>query len=607
MPMARMLMATPETMWSTRNVMVATAWRAAAATPAAIAVSSPAAGPHWSAPQAPNQVPKIIMPSMPMLTMPERSLNTPPRVARYKGTNARRAEAMVASPNSWTRISGTVVLLPELAAGGHAPHHLVGDHDGEDDHALHDVRDLLGDVGVEPDPGRGPVQERDQQGRGHDPPARVAAEQGDGDAGEAVAADVVQLHAVVDADHVLEGDQAGDRPRQQHRLHDHGVAADAGRLGRPRVGAQHPQLEPEAGAAYGQRVQHRGHDGEHEEPGHRGRPAEVEADRVEERDHGPDLGRRLDRGRLLLGDGALLVGVLERPRQQVQQDRVGHEVHHDGRDDLVGPAVDLEQGRDRGPEDPAGHPGQDGQGQVDDGRGRQPVADVAGGQGADGVLALNPDVEQPGLEGDGHGQAGEDQRGGPAEDERDRVAVEQPVVPHGAGHLGHVAPVPLDDQDDQDADDGRDHQRDGRGEQLQAPAAQALAPGDAGRGLLGLRLRRRALLLDLHAAGSSSPPRAPVMYRPSSLMVASAPRNWATMRPSWMTPTRSARARISSRLEEISSTATPSSRASTSSCQMNWVAPMSRPRVGWAAISSLGWLSNSRPRTSFCWLPPDRA
>ena len=110
-------MATPETMWSTRKVMVAIPWMAATATPAATAVSSPATGPHWSAPQAPNQVPKIIMPSMPMLTMPERSLNTPPRVARYRGTNARMAEAMVASPNSWIRISGTFVLLPELAAG----------------------------------------------------------------------------------------------------------------------------------------------------------------------------------------------------------------------------------------------------------------------------------------------------------------------------------------------------------------------------------------------------------------------------------------------------------------------------------------------------------
>src|SRR5919112_4723580 len=340
--MARMLMATPETMWSTRKVMVAMAWRAATTTPAATAVSSPATGPHWSAPQAPNQVPKIIMPSMPMLTIPERSLNTPPRVARYRGTNARMAEAMVASPNSWTRMSGTVALLPELAAGGHAAHHLVGDHDGEDDHALHDGRDLLGDVGVEPDPGRGPVQEREQQGRGHDAKARVAPQQGDGDAGEAVAADVVELHAVVDADHVLEGDQAGDRARQQHRLHDHGVAADPGRLGRPRVGAEHPQLVAEAGAPHGQGVQCRCDDGQDEEPGHRGRPAEVEADRVEERNHGPDLGRRLDRGGLLLGDGTPLVRVLHQVREEVQQDRVGHEVHHDGRDDLVGPPVDLE-------------------------------------------------------------------------------------------------------------------------------------------------------------------------------------------------------------------------------------------------------------------------
>src|SRR5919108_1639996 len=151
MPMARMRMATPETMWSTRKVMVAIPWMAAAATPATIASSSPATGPHLNAPQAPNQVPKIIMPSMPMLTMPERSLNTPPRVARYRGTNALMAEAMVARPNSCTRISGTVVLLPELAAGSHAPHHLVGDHDGQDDHALHDGRDLLGHVGVEAD------------------------------------------------------------------------------------------------------------------------------------------------------------------------------------------------------------------------------------------------------------------------------------------------------------------------------------------------------------------------------------------------------------------------------------------------------------------------
>ena len=46
-----------------------------------------------------------------------------------------------------------------------------------------------------------------------------------------------------------------------------------------------------------------------------------------------------------------------------------------------------------------------------------------------------------------------------------------------------------------------------------AQPPQALAPGDPEGGLLDLGLGRRRALLDLHAAGSSSPspPRAPVM------------------------------------------------------------------------------------------------
>src|SRR5919198_2971921 len=140
------------------------------------------------------------MPSMPMLTTPERSLNTPPTVARYRGMNERTAEATTAKPNSWPRISGTFVLLPELAAGGQAAHHLVGDHDREDDDALQDQGDLLRHVGLQADAGAGTVQEREQQRGGDHAEAGVAAEQGDGDAGEAVAADVVDLHAAVDGE-----------------------------------------------------------------------------------------------------------------------------------------------------------------------------------------------------------------------------------------------------------------------------------------------------------------------------------------------------------------------------------------------------------------------
>src|SRR6266536_2422896 len=172
--MARMLMATPETIWSTRKVMVATAWMAAKTMAPTIAMSSPATTPNRIAPQAPNQAPKIIRPSRPMLTMPERSLNSPPMVARKSGVNERMAEAITAAPMNWPRISGTLVDLPQPAPGRRPPGQLEGDHGGR------------------------PVQVAEEQGGGDDASPRVAPEQRDGDAGEAVAAHVVELGEAVD-------------------------------------------------------------------------------------------------------------------------------------------------------------------------------------------------------------------------------------------------------------------------------------------------------------------------------------------------------------------------------------------------------------------------
>ena len=57
----------------------------------------------------------------------------------------------------------------------------------------------------------------------------------------------------------------------------------------------------------------------------------------------------------------------------------------------------------------------------------------------------------------------------------------------------------------------------------------------------------------------------------------------------------------------MSSMARPSERASRIRSQMAACAPTSTPRVGWAATSTLGPASSSRPTISFCWLPPDRA
>src|SRR5215211_7260418 len=270
-PRARMLIATPDTIWSTRKVTVATAWISATSVPARVAISRPAIGPKRSDPQAPNQVPKIIIPSMPMFTMPDRSLNKPPRVARNRGTKARMSEAMTAMPKSWPKISGTFVGLLEPAPRRQPANQLEGDDDGQDQHALEDDDDLRGHLGPQLDAGGAAVEEREQQGGGDDAEAGVAAEQGDGDAGEPEAADVVDLHQALQGQDLLETDQPGDRAGQQHRLHVHGVGPDPGRLGRPRVGAQHPQLVAEPGPADGQGIDDGGQQGDQEEPGQRDR------------------------------------------------------------------------------------------------------------------------------------------------------------------------------------------------------------------------------------------------------------------------------------------------------------------------------------------------
>ena len=86
------LITTPDTMWSTRNEIVATACRLAKIAPQSAPNSRPRIGPQTvptptvsvkkRAPNAPVTVPTIINPSRPMFTIPERSLNSPPRPVR---------------------------------------------------------------------------------------------------------------------------------------------------------------------------------------------------------------------------------------------------------------------------------------------------------------------------------------------------------------------------------------------------------------------------------------------------------------------------------------------------------------------------------------------
>ncbi len=95
-PRPRMLMATPEMMWSTPNVTVTRACSSPPSAPPIAPAMTPAHGvPKVRAPQAPHQVPRIIMPSRPMLTTPARSDHSPPRAARPMGTARPTAAPMV--------------------------------------------------------------------------------------------------------------------------------------------------------------------------------------------------------------------------------------------------------------------------------------------------------------------------------------------------------------------------------------------------------------------------------------------------------------------------------------------------------------------------------
>ena len=82
-------MATPEMTWLTLYFTTAKACSRPPIEPAMMPSARPVHGPNFHAAHAPNQVPRIIMPSMPMLTMPARSAHRPARPASRMGVVTR--------------------------------------------------------------------------------------------------------------------------------------------------------------------------------------------------------------------------------------------------------------------------------------------------------------------------------------------------------------------------------------------------------------------------------------------------------------------------------------------------------------------------------------
>ena len=85
-PSARKLIAVPLTIWSARRLIETKAWISAVNPPATAAARIPSGHESsLSAARIAKNAPMSIIPSRPMFTTPERSLNMPPTAANVSG------------------------------------------------------------------------------------------------------------------------------------------------------------------------------------------------------------------------------------------------------------------------------------------------------------------------------------------------------------------------------------------------------------------------------------------------------------------------------------------------------------------------------------------
>ena len=136
-------------------------------------------------------------------------------------------------------------------------------------------------------------------------------------------------------------------------------------------------------------------------------------------------------------------------------------------------------------------------------------ADHARGKGGDHALALGPDVEESGAEGEGDGEPGEDQRGGAEQDLAHAVRIAEHALGHAEVDVERILAHGGDE-------DRADEERTGHGEER--------AEGGGKRGARGEPAG--------HAPAPGVAAVRPVMYSPSvRSLVAAAVVSW-TRRPS---------------------------------------------------------------------------
>src|SRR5690606_567097 len=452
------------------------------------------------------------------------------------------------------------------ATGGDVPTDTVGldEADGDDDDGL----EGRGRRGGDPEEDHRLVQGGDEERPGHRTGERelpTGERRAPDDDGE----DRVQLHLVAGLGHVDghdqgDGEQSGhSREQPAHRVH--GDEQPAG-------------LDADEAAGLG--VDPDGLDHEAE----RGAPDEDADD-----DHDPEGEQHDDREAEDVPVGDPPEGVVVRGGVLAGGDDLGDpppgEHHDQGGDERLQP--------DDGDEDAVGHADR----RTDEER--EPDRDERGGERAVVVeVAEQLHRHRAGDRHDGpHGQVdparGDDQAhahgdhedgGGGPEDVED-VAREVPRHRvHRDREVGGVADQ-VDDEEDEDGEDG--------------PAVPGADEPLEGATKSGLVLA--------HEATSSMTDPCWAMISTMVCGVTSGPFSTsAIFTRSLRTRMRSQMRTTSSSSAEMNSTETPSSASRSTVSWISALAPTSIPRVGSSRMRTSGWVASHRPRSTFCWFPPER-
>ena len=404
----------------------------------------------------------------------------------------------------------------------------AGERAGEEDHQPLDHQGKLVGDGLELEIELRPALEEraEQQARRQYAEGVVAAHERNGDAGEAVAGGEVEHQLVLDAQHLVERHAARKRAGERHRGDHRAPDRNAGIARRLLAVADGAQRIAELGAPDQHPDRRTGQEGKQE--------GEVErrAGSLESQAANEVVDRRQPNG-LIEQPG--LRRPLSRPhhraRKQPDHQPGGQEVEHDRRDDDVAAAICLQPPRHHRPCRAEERRATDRRERDEPAR-QHRFEREAGKRYAEAAqrrLALRPDIEQPGLEGERSGKAGEDEVGG--------------VIERVAERAGRESSLQQDPEDLQRVlADQRDHdcRRQQRKRQVDDREDADIEPARQG-------------------GQAVAPSAAPVIISPSCRGVAPSAATVPATRPPFITTIRSASARISSSSVDTSRIAEPRS------------------------------------------------